>query len=190
MNPNVRPITESQNNLGWKGPERPPHTTPCRGQGHLPLSQAAPALSNLLEHFQSCFPLPLCHLNFLPRFLSGLCLLVCFFFFNNFFLLPNFRNIFEFAATTSLLQLPVITGCASSSLLTVGCCVRVIWVLTAAGMVRCCGQVNIYHQGHYLDEFPGSAGTRGIGVVGGGGDTQGGVGRGWGSSRASSWGII
>lgn len=35
-------ITESWNSLGWKGPYSSPCSTPCHGQGRLPLSQVAP----------------------------------------------------------------------------------------------------------------------------------------------------
>lgn len=34
---------ESWGGLCWEGPEIPSHLTPCRGQGHLPLSQLAPS---------------------------------------------------------------------------------------------------------------------------------------------------
>lgn len=46
----------------------------------------------------------------------------------------------------SLLQLLVIIVCVSRFLLTVGCCVKVTWILTlvSAEMVRYCGQFNIY----------------------------------------------
>ncbi|XP_050826559.1 uncharacterized protein LOC115484356 [Serinus canaria] len=45
--------SESWNGLGWKGPSNSSSSTPCHGQGHLPLSQVAPSLIQLgLGHFQ------------------------------------------------------------------------------------------------------------------------------------------
>ena len=46
-------ITESQNGLGWKGPQSPPRPNPCHGQGYLPPAQAAQGpIQPGLEHLQ------------------------------------------------------------------------------------------------------------------------------------------
>lgn len=46
-------IMESQLDLGWKEPYSSSHSTPLDGQGCLPLAQAAPSLTWLINHAQS-----------------------------------------------------------------------------------------------------------------------------------------
>lgn len=58
-------ITESQNVLGWKEPQRSPCYSPCCGQGYQPLNQAVDQaaqglIQSGLEHLQG-WGIPLFH---------------------------------------------------------------------------------------------------------------------------------
>lgn len=85
----------------------------------------------------SFFPLPF-EFAFKNSFGGWLCFLT-------FLLLLDFRNVSEFATMISLLQLFAIIVCVSRFLLSAGCSVTVIWILTLASaeMVSYYDQFNI-----------------------------------------------
>lgn len=117
------------------------------GWGEKPLTTsvwtwAGRGLSSFFSHFLWCNE---SHVFFLP-----LAFWICFheFFWDlvlvyNSFSVLSFR--FEFAAMIPLLQLLVIIACVSRSLLAVGCCITVIWLLASASaaMVRYCSLIPV-----------------------------------------------